>query len=154
MDSSSLPLSCFERSVLNNGQFEFTLVMFQAVSPKQWTAWVYFYHVFERPVLNNGHLEFIFYCFKWSVLNNGQLEFTFIFQKVSSPASPENEMSLNPSHHYQISFPALSEQGISMFIPSFVGTRNINVHSPLCRNTEYQVSFPVCRMTKCQKCHP
>jgi len=82
MDSSRLPLSCskrsvlnngqlefifsnyFERSVLNNGQFEFTFVMFQAVSPKQWTAWVYFYHVF-----------------KWSVLNNGQLEFTLVFQK-------------------------------------------------------------------------
>jgi len=98
-------------------------------------------------------MDSLSYCFKWLVLNNGQLEFTFIFHKVSSPASSENEMSLNPSHHYQISFPALSEHGISNFIPRFVGTRNIKCHSPVYRNTEYQVSFPVCRMTKCQKCH-
>ena len=100
------------------------------------------------------------YSFKWSVLNNGRLESTFIFQKVSSPASSENEMSPNPSHHYQISFPGWSEYEIS------------KCHSPVYRNTEYQVSFPgwsddetslnfllkchspFCRMTKCQKCHP
>ena len=29
-----------------------------------------------------------------------------------------------------------------MFIPRFVGIRNIKFHSPLCRNTEYQMSFP------------
>ena len=54
----------------------------------------------------------------------------FIFSKVSSPVSSENEMSLNFSHL------------ISNFIPRFVGTRNIKFHSPLCRNTEYQMSFP------------
>jgi len=134
MDSSSLPF-----------------VMFQAVSPKQWTTWVYFYHVFERSVLNNGQLESIFYCFKWSVLNNGQLEFTFIFQKVSSPASSENEMSLNPSHHYQISFPALSEHGISMFIPRFVGTRNIKRHSPFVGWRNVKSVIPVCLVQRCHQ---
>ena len=31
---------------------------------------------------------------------------------------------------------------LSMFILRFVGLRNIKHHSPLCRNTEYQISFP------------
>ena len=31
---------------------------------------------------------------------------------------------------------------LSNFIPRFVGTRNIKHHSPLCRITEYQISFP------------
>jgi len=57
-------------------------------------------------------------------------------KKVSSPASSENEMSLNPSRHYQISFPALSEYGIPNVIPRFVGTRNIKFHSPVGRITE------------------
>ena len=94
-------------------------------------------------------------------------------------------MSLNPSHHYQMSFPGLSEYGIPNVISRFIGIRNIKCHSPVYWNTEYQVSFPgwpeygissfiprlaglrkftqiqfsqvsfpVCRMTKCQKCHP
>ena len=120
-----------------------------------WTAWVYFYHVFKWSVLNNGQLELLL-----QVVSPKQWT-TWVYlhfpKKVSSPASSENEMSLNPSHHYQISFPASSEHGISNIIPRFVGLRNIKFHSPLCRNTEYQisqVSFPVCRMTKCQRCHP
>jgi len=42
------------------------------------------------------------------------LSLAFIFPKVSSPASSENEMSLNLSHHYQkSSFHGLSDYGIS-----------------------------------------
>jgi len=64
-------------------------------------------------------------------------------KKVSSPASSENEMSLNPSHHYQISFPALSEHEISNVIPRFIGIRNIKCHSPVYRITERKkMSFP------------
>jgi len=87
-------------------------------------------------------MDSLSYCFKWTVLNNGQLEFTFIFQKVSSLASSENEMSLNPSHHYQISFPALSEYGISNVIPRFIGIRSIKFHSPVGRMTRRRsISF-------------
>jgi len=76
MDNLSLP---FKWLVLNNGQLEFTLSsLFQVVSPKQWTTWVYLLSWFKWVVLNNGQLEFTFcLCFKWLVLNNGQLEFTF-----------------------------------------------------------------------------
>jgi len=53
-------------------------ILFQVVSPKQWTTWVYLLSCFKWLVLKNGHLEFTFcLCFKWLVLNNGQLEFTF-----------------------------------------------------------------------------
>ena len=110
-------------------------------------------------------------CFKWSVLNNGQLEFTFIFQNHHSPLCQNTEYKFHSplcrNTEYQISFPALSEHGISNFhsplcrnteyqchsplcrnteyqisIPRFVGTRNIKFHSPLFRSTEYQMSFP------------
>jgi len=73
-------LSCFKLLVLNNGPLEFTFLpcfqaaspkqrnalslsflLFQAASPKQWTTWVYFYHVFKWSVINNGQLEFILY---------------------------------------------------------------------------------------------
>jgi len=37
---------------------------------------------------------------------------------------------------YQCSFPGLSEHGISMFIPRFIGIRNIKFHSPVSRITE------------------
>ena len=43
---------------------------------------------------------------------------------------------------YQTSFPALSEYGISNFIPRFIEIRSIKCHSPVYRNTEYQMSFP------------
>ena len=46
-DNLNLSLSCFEWSVLNNGQFEFIFILFQAVSPKQWTAWVYLFKLFR-----------------------------------------------------------------------------------------------------------
>jgi len=39
---------------------QFSPQLFQVVSHRQWTAWIY-----------------LLSCFKWSVLNNGQLEFTF-----------------------------------------------------------------------------
>jgi len=48
-------------------------------------------------------------------------------KKVSSPASSENEMSLNPSHHYQMSFPHLSDYGIPKVVPRFIGLRSIKV---------------------------
>jgi len=73
-------------------------------------------------------------------------------------------MPLNPSHHYQISFPALSDYGISSIVPRFIGLRNIKFHSPLYRIMEYQnhrspvyrimesqkkkTSFPGCRITE------
>jgi len=115
-------------------------------------------------------MDSLSYCFKWSVLNSGQLEFTFIFQKVSSPASSENEMSLNPSHHYQISFPGWLEYGISNVIPQFIGIRSIKFHSPVGRITEVysnsvfssvvprlsddgmsKVSSPVCLVQRCHR---
>ena len=143
MDSSSLLLSCFERSVLNNGQFEFIFILFQAVNPKQWTAWVYFYHVFKWSVLNDGQLESIFSnCFERSVLNNEQFEFTFVMFQVVSPKqwtawvyllSHSKRSVLNNG---QLEFtPALSKNEMSLKFLS-------------------QKSFPVCRITKCQKCHP
>ena len=114
-------------------------------------------------------MDSLSYCFKWSVLNNGQLEFTFIFQKKGvTPLLRQKTRChsiLRINIKYQ--FPALSEHGISNFIPRFVGTRNIkssfpalsehgismsfpalsehgisNFNSPLCRNTKYQISFP------------
>ena len=92
----------------------------------------------------------------------------FIFPKVSSPASSENEMSLNLSHHIKISFPAWSDYGIPKFhsplgritecqnfIPRLVGLQNTKIsfpawsdygipkfHSPLGRITEYQNVIP------------
>ena len=82
-------------------------------------------------------------CFKWSVLSNGQLEFTFHFPKrCHSPFFRITE--------YQVSFPGLSDYGISN-----------KFHSPVYRITEYQTRFiprfigisnkclsPVCRITE------
>ena len=111
----------------------------------------------KRSVLNNGQLEFIFSnCFERSVLNNGQFEFTFIFQKASSPASSENEMSLNPSHHYQISFLALSEHGISMFIPRFVSFPALSEHgisSVIPRLSDDEMSKVSSLVCLVQRCH-
>jgi len=106
MDSSSLLLSCSKQSVLNNGQLEF--------------------------------------IFKWSVLNNGQLK--LLFQVVS----PKQWTTWVYLHFPQSVIPCFvrkrdvtqSFASLSNFIPRFVGTRNIKFHSPLCRNTEYQMSFP------------
>ena len=70
------------------------------------------------------------------------LSLPFIFPKVSSPASSENEMSLNLSHPYQkSSFPGLSDYGISN-----------KFHSPVYRTTEYHIKFhsPVYRITEYQ----
>ena len=52
---------CFKPPVLNNGQLEFIFIMFQVVSPEQWTTWVYPLSCFKGSVLNNGQLEFILY---------------------------------------------------------------------------------------------
>jgi len=125
MDSSSVPLSCPKRSVLNNGQLEFTFIMFRAVSPKQWTAWVCLFKLF-RAVSPKQWTVRVYFHFPKSVI------LCFVRKRDVTQ-----------------SFASLSN-----FIPRFVGTRNIKFHSPLCRNTEYQVSSLVCRMTKCQKCHP
>jgi len=68
----SRPESCLVVSL------QFSPQLFQVVSHKQWTTWVYLLSCFKWLVLNNGQLEFTFcLCFKWLVLNNGQLEFTF-----------------------------------------------------------------------------
>ena len=122
--------------------------MFQAVSPKQWTAWVYLFNLF-RAVSPK----------QWTV------RASLHFPKSVIPCFVRKRDVTQ-------SFASLSN-----FIPRFVGTRNINVHSLLCRNTEYQCSFPAlsehgissdetslnfllkchspfCRMTKCQRCHP
>jgi len=138
-----------------------SFILFQAVSPKQWTTRVYLLSYFKRSVLNNGQLEFIFsICFERSVLNNGQLEFifsncfersvlnneqfefTFVMFQVVSPKqwtawvyllSHSKRSVLNNG---QLEFtPALSKNEMSLKFLS-------------------QKSFPVCRITKCQKCHP
>jgi len=119
MDSSSLLLSCSKRSVLNNGQLEF---------------------IFKWSVLNNGQLELLF-----QVVSPKQWT-TWVYlhfpKKVSSPASSENEMSLNPSHHYQISFPGLTEHGITNIIPHIVGIQNIRCSFPALSEHGISTPFP------------
>jgi len=130
MDSSSLPLSCskrsvlnngqlefifsncFERSVLNNGQFEFTFVMFQAVSPKQWTAWVYL--LLFQVVSPKQWTTWVYLHFPKSVIP------CFVRKRDVTQ----------------------SFASLPMFIPRFLGIRNHLCDSPVYRNTEYQVSFP------------
>jgi len=48
----------------------------------------------------------------------------------------------------QMLFPGLSEYGASSFIPRLAGLRKFT------QIQFSQVSFPVCRMMECQKCHP
>jgi len=59
MDSSSLPLSCSKRSVLNNGQLEFI------------------FYCFKWSVLNNGQLEFTFIFRKVSSPASSENEMSF-----------------------------------------------------------------------------
>jgi len=82
------------------------------------------------------------------------LSLPFISPKVSSPASLENEMSLNLSHHYQTKFHSpvyrITEYQTS-FIPRFIGLRNIKQGS-FPGLSDYGISnkclSPVCRITE------
>ena len=91
----------------------FTFVIFQAVSPKQWTAWVYLFNLFRAVSPKQWTV--------WAYLH---------FPKSVIPCFVRKRDVTQ-------SFASLSNS-----IPRFVGTRNINVHSPVYRNTEYQCSFP------------
>jgi len=154
MDSLSLFLSCFKWSVLNNGQLEFIFVIFRVVSPKQRTNWVIF--VMFRAVSPKQKTAWVYLlsCFRWLVLNNGQLEFTFHFPKSVIPCFIRKRdvtqifriITKNFIPRYvgsrnikQISFPALSDYGISN-----------KFHPPLCRITESQKKrlSSVCRITE------
>jgi len=63
--------------------FVSVLKLFQAVSRKQWTAWVYL--LSKRSVLNNGQLEFIFILFQVVSPRKGQLEFVSYFVSSGQP---------------------------------------------------------------------
>jgi len=144
MDSSSLSFILFQAvSPKQWTTWVYLFNLFRAVSPKQWTARVYLLSYFKRSVLNDGQLESIFSnCFERSVLNNEQFEFTFVMFQVVSPKqwtawvyllSHSKRSVLNNG---QLEFtPALSKNEMSLKFLS-------------------QKSFPVCRITKCQKCHP
>jgi len=96
-------LNCFKLPVLNNGPLESTFlyrfILFQAVSPKQRTVWVYLLPCFKPPVLNNEPLEFTFLsCFNWSVLNNGHRVFTCHFLR----CHPQNIRSRGVTDQLQV----------------------------------------------------
>jgi len=54
---------CFKWLVLNDGQLECTFIMFQVVSPGQWTAWVYLMSLFQvvSPTMDNLSLPFFLF---------------------------------------------------------------------------------------------
>ena len=88
------------------------LSCFRAVSSKQWTTWVYL--LLFQVVSPKQWTTWVYLHFPKSVIP--------CFARKRDVTQ---------------SFASLSN-----FIPRFVGTRNINVHPQLCRNTEYQCSFP------------
>ena len=113
MDSLSLFLSCFKRSVLNNGQLEFIFILFRAVSSKQWTTWVYLLLLFQL-VSPKQWTTWVYLHFPKSVIP------CFVRKRDVTQ-----------------SFASLAN-----FIPRLVGIRNVKCYSPVYRNTEHQVSFP------------
>ena len=101
--------------------------MFQVVSPKQWTAWVYLLSHSKRSVLNNGQLEFTFLSSK-SVIpcfirKQGVAQFFALISKLSFPILAEDGVST-------ISSPGMSDDETSLnFLfkchSPFVGWRNV-----------------------------
>jgi len=135
---------------MDNSSLSF--VLFQVVSPKQWTTRVYLFSFFKSSVLNNGHLEFTFH-FPKSVIpcfirkRDVTQSFTSLskiiiprfiglqnIKQVSFPGLSDYRIPNKVSFRYgisnNVSFPGLSDYGISN-----------KVHSPIYQITEYQTSF-------------
>jgi len=168
--------NCFERLALDNGQLEFIFSnCFEQLALDNGQLEFIFSNCFERLALDNGQLEFIFSnYFERLVLNNGQLEFTFHFLKSVIPCFIRKRdvtqfFAFNIKFHsplcrnteYQISFPALSEHGIpKLSFPVLAEDGVSTISSPDMSDDETSLNFlfkclsPLCRMTKCQKCHP
>jgi len=106
--------------------------MFQVVSSKQWTAWVY--------LLSHS---------KRSVLNNRQLEFTFLSSKSVIPCFIRKQgVAQFFAFNIKVIIPRFGGgRSVDNLISRYVGWRDV-------AQFPFQVSFPVCRMTKCQRCHP
>ena len=150
---------------MDNSSLSF--ISFQAVSPKQWTAWVHLLSHSKQSVLNNGQFELTFVMFQ--VVSPKQWTawvFLLSFQVVSPKqwtawAYLSFSQKCHPLLYQKTRCHSIFHINIKVIIPRL--GRGRNVDSLTSRYVGWrdvtqflsQVSFPVFfRMTKCQKCHP